>query len=64
MNGAVTEWCHKLGRLGHALPGQTVKDLRGYAGRIQDADDRELVQHAADLLEVLAKYIHLQEETE
>ena len=30
----------------------TVRDLRHYAGRIKDADDRELVQHAADLLEI------------
>ena len=30
----------------------TVRDLRHYAARIKDSDDRELVQHAADMLEI------------
>ena len=30
----------------------TLRDLRRYAGKVADPDDRELVQHAADMLEV------------
>ena len=40
-----------------ALSG-TVCDLRRFACAIEDADDCELVQHAADLLEVLLKEPH------
>lgn len=33
----------------------TVRDLRSLACTEEDADDRELIQHAADLIEVLQK---------
>lgn len=41
---------------GLALQGaKLLTDLRRYAAGIESADDRELVQHAADVIEVLAK---------
>lgn len=36
----------------------TVRDLRKIGGITLDDDDRELIQHAADLIEVLAKSTH------
>lgn len=46
-----------LSRMGHAQPIATVKDLRALSGCLVGSDDRELVQHAADMIEVMSKYI-------
>lgn len=39
----------------HSNGAPTIRDLRQFAGRIANDHDRELVQHAADLIEVLGK---------